>query len=234
MSRKIILEPDYYGEGEKLYKKKSVTFEEGVTVLVGCNGIGKTTLLHQIKDNLRKNKIPYMEYDNLHDGGSNARAQAGFEENFAFLATSMCASEGENIIMNIGQFAGKLRNFILTGKNENHYHRLIESFQALTDENKKEEHIPDERWILLDAVDSGLSVDNIVELKEYLFNTILNDDHGKKVYIVVSANEYEMARGENCINVYECKNIKFNDYEEYRKCILESKKYKEKRLNKGE
>ena len=47
--------------------------------------------------------------------------------------------------------------------------------------------------------------------------------------IVVSANEYEMARGENCFDVYNGKYIKFKDYEEYRQFILDSKEIKEKR-----
>ena len=89
MSRKIKLYQDYYGEDEKLYEKRSVTFDEGVTVLVGCNGSGKTTMLYQIKDNLRENKIPFISFDNLRDGGSNARASAGFREDFSFLSTSM-------------------------------------------------------------------------------------------------------------------------------------------------
>lgn len=46
MGRKFQLERDYYEEGLNLYKKKTIEIKPGVTVLVGCNGIGKTTLLH--------------------------------------------------------------------------------------------------------------------------------------------------------------------------------------------
>ena len=53
MSRKFTLIKDYYDEGFNLYKKKTITIKPGVTVLVGCNGIGKTTLLHQIRDRLK-------------------------------------------------------------------------------------------------------------------------------------------------------------------------------------
>ena len=55
---------------------------------------------------------------------------------------------------------------------------------------------------MLDAVDSGLSVDNIVDVKEQLFKTILEYNYGNEIYIVISANEYEMARGEQCFDVY--------------------------------
>lgn len=41
MSRKFVLERDYYDEGVNLYKKKTVTINSGVTALVGCSGIVK-------------------------------------------------------------------------------------------------------------------------------------------------------------------------------------------------
>ena len=40
----IQIEKDPYDFGVNLFPKKNVTFEPGVTVLVGCNGSGKTTL----------------------------------------------------------------------------------------------------------------------------------------------------------------------------------------------
>lgn len=97
-------------------------------------------------------------------------------------------------------------------------------------EEIEDKEIPKERWILLDAVDSGLSVDNIIDLKEQLFKTILEEyNFGNEIYILISANEYEMARDEQCFDVYNGKYITFKDYEEYRKFILESKKWKEQR-----
>ena len=60
MSRKFVLEKDYYEEGVNLYKKKTVTINSGVTVLVGCNGIGKTTFLHQIRDRLKKQNLQHQ------------------------------------------------------------------------------------------------------------------------------------------------------------------------------
>lgn len=82
----------------------------------------------------------------------------------------------------------------------------------------------------MDAVDSGLSVDNIVDVKDLLFKTILEYNYGNDIYIVISANEYEMARGEQCFDVYNGKYVTFNDYEEYRNMILERKEWKEERV----
>lgn len=62
MSRKFILEKDYYEQGVNLYKRKTVTINSGVTVLVGCNGMGKATFLRQIRDRLKKQDIPCIQY----------------------------------------------------------------------------------------------------------------------------------------------------------------------------
>ena len=96
------------------------------------------------------------------------------------------------------------------------------------------EELSNERWILLDAIDSGLSVDNVVDVKELLFKTILEHNFGKEIYIVVSANEYELARNEKCFDVYNGKYIKINNYEEYRDFILKSKEEKNEREDKAE
>ena len=55
MSRKINLYRDYYDEGFNLYKKRVIEINSGVTVLVGCNGIGKTTLLKYIAQSIDRN-----------------------------------------------------------------------------------------------------------------------------------------------------------------------------------
>ncbi len=228
MSRKFVLLRDYYEEGETLYKKEVITIRPGVTVLVGCNGIGKTTLLHQLRDRLKKQMIPYVEYDNLHEGGKESISEAAFYEDFQFIATAMQSSEGENIILNMNKLALELGHFVKTGipKEKNLF---AKAFKTLNDaEDKKQEILP-ERWILLDAVDSGLSVDNIMDVKEQLFKTVLECSFGNEIYIVVSANEYEMARGEQCFDVYNGEYVTFGNYEDYRNMILESKKWKEER-----
>ena len=231
MSRKFILERDYYDEGFNLYKKKTITIKPGVTVLVGCNGIGKSTLLRQIKDNLKKENVPYITFDNLKDGGGHAVSEASFYGNFGFMATAMCSSEGENIVMNMGNLAARLREFVDKGEDpkEKMHIKLAKSIREINGEEIDEPEIPKERWILLDAVDSGLSVDNIVDIKEQLFKTILEYNYGNEIYIVISANEYEMARGEQCFDVYNGKYLTFRDYEEYRNLVLQSKEWKNQR-----
>lgn len=230
MSRKFILESNYYEECVGLYKKNTVTINPGVTVLVGCNGIGKTTFIRQIRNRLKSLDIPYMEYDNLHDGGKESISKALFYSDFEFMAMAMQSSEGENIVLNISKLVCKLGQFIKTGipKEKNLFAKV---FKAMDDTEGKDKNIIPERWILLDAVDSGLSVDNIIGIKEHLFKTILKCNYGNEIYIVVSANEYEITRGESCFDVYNGKYVTFKDYEEYRQFIVNSKEWKEQRHN---
>jgi energy-coupling factor transporter ATP-binding protein EcfA2 len=231
MSRKFQLEKDYYDEGYDLYKKKTITIKPKITVLVGCNGIGKTTLLHQLKSHLKKKNIPCISFNNLDDGGRNAMSEASFYGDLSFLSTSMQSSEGENIVMNMESFARRLGDFVKTGEDpkESKYKNLAIAMKKASGETIEETEIPKERWILLDAIDSGLSIDNIVDIKEDLFKTILEYNCGNEIYIIVVANEYEMARNEQCFDVYNGKYITFKDYEDYRQFVLDSKELKEKR-----
>lgn len=205
MGRSIKILRDYHEEGIKLYDKSIVTFEPGITVLVGCNGAGKTTLLEQVCRNLKENNVPYLYFDNLHDGGSNARSSAAFYGDFTFVATSMCSSEGENIALNLSQFAGKVGKFM------------------------RENADKDEVWILMDAIDSGLSVDAVVDFKEGFLKTVIEHFGGKDIYFILTANEYELARGENCFDVIRGKYVSIKSYEKYRNVILRSRKQKDKR-----
>ena len=200
---------DYYQEKEYIYNKKNIEFEEGLTVLVGCNGSGKSTLLHQIKDLCKKQDIPCYYFDNLTEGGSGAREKAGLYGDVDFLAKSLCSSEGENINLNITNCASKIGNFVRKNKN-----------------SKK-------LFILMDAVDSGLSIDYVIELKEDLFKVILQDTliKGIETYIIVSANEYEMARNEKCFLIPDMTYKTFKNYDEYRDFIIESRNKKNKRYN---
>lgn len=229
--RKFEIETKPYGE-ERIYLRKSVEIKPGVTVLVGCNGSGKTTLMQWMRTDLRKREIPYIKFDNLHDGGSKARSAALFHEDFAFAATSVCSSEGENISMNIVQLSKKVAYFMKHGEVKDGFEglRKLKDELARDDDDEAEEKEPiKERWILLDAVDSGFSIDNILDFKEYFLKPVLEHGFGNEIYIVISANSYEMANREQCLDVYSGKYITFKDYEEYKKFILKTRERKEKR-----
>lgn len=192
-------------DDNKIFDRASVSFESGVTVLVGCNGAGKTTMLRMIEDQLKKREETYLYFDNLREGNSSAMQRYGFYGDMDKLATMFCSSEGERIMIVLGEKAGQIGRLAVRNRDK-------------------------DIFILFDAVDSGFSIDNICELKEFLFDTVL-EDHPKDVYIICTANSYEMARGQDCIDVNSCKHVRFSDYEEYRTFILKSRERKDKRTD---
>ena len=83
---------------------------------------------------------------------------------------------------------------------------------------------------MFDAIDSGYSIDNIIELKA-IFNLMLKDAKAFDVqlYLIVSANSYELTSNEECFDVINGKYVTFNSYEGYKQFILDSRKLKDKR-----
>lgn len=205
----------------------------GLTVLVGCNGAGKTTLLNNIEEQLKREKVPCYSYDNLHEGGSNSVGNALLYENISLVAYLMTASEGEQIQENFGTILENVHEFLQTGKINTKENRILNAFQSLLDSKENEDNeseLINERWLLLDAIDSGLSVDAVVNVIDVL-NFILKDAKrmGVKLFIVITANEYELCRRNKCFDVNSGQYIEFKDYEDYRKFILKSREKKDKR-----
>lgn len=211
---------DPYDNGWNTTRRKEIEFTPGITILVGCNGIGKTTLLRNIKEQLKKEKIPCYYYNNLKDGGDGSISNRAYHGDFTMVASMLMSSEGENITNNIGIMFSKLRNFKIKG-----YNGKINPF-----DDEQQEVVTKERWILLDAIDSGYSIDNVIELKESL-TFVLEDAHknGYELYIVISANEYELAANMTCLDVAEGRYVTFSDYNDFRNFILHSREKKNKR-----
>lgn len=227
---------DPYGNGYSTCRPAEITIIEGLTVLVGCNGAGKTTLLHNIEESLHKDKIPVKMFNNL-DGGGFSADYFFFNGDSAMGAALLTSSEGESIRLRVGEHASKIFNFLKTGKyrKDDRMEALADTFRSFGNaEEKKEEKLSNERWLLFDATDSGYSVDNIIELKD-LFKLMFEDakKFHAELYIVIAANEYELANGEDCFDVNRGKYIRFSDYSDYRKFILDSRKRKEQRIERA-
>lgn len=226
MSRVIKTWRDPYGEGFSTCWKREVEISPGVTVLVGCNGAGKTTLIKNIWDDLKRHDIPVLSYDNLREGGTHSIGESMFYGDMNLAATAFCSSEGENITINLQKLAAGLRKFTHTGRMEDKISRLAAAFS----DKEKKEITSKERWILLDAMDSGYSIDNVIEMKDF-FDLVIEDgkNAGVEVYIVISSNEYELAHGSNCLDVTSGKHVSFESYEDYKKFILKTREKKNKR-----
>ena len=208
MGLKVKLIRKYY-DNHIFFKKSEVEFEPGVTVLVGCNGYGKTTMLECIKAQCRTDDIFFIEFESVGDRQRD-RSAAGFYGDINFLASSFCSSEGEKITMSLGKFAGSLGSFV---RNHLNVKTLV---------------------VTMDALDSGYSIDNVVEAKELLFRTVLEDCESKgiELYIFVTANAYELASGEKCFDPIKGEYISFDNYKQYREFVLNTRKAKDRRYRK--
>lgn len=229
MKIKILRDP--YDAGFTPTKAKEIELNTGLTVLVGCNGAGKTTLLRNISEECRKQNIPCLSYDNLHDGGKSSLAEMLYGEDYQEAAYLMSSSEGECIKANLGRKSRIFKEFVEKGIVKDRFYRFSKALSRISGDKEEEIIESNDRVFLFDAVDSGLSVDSVVEIKS-LFDLILDDykDSGKNIFIVIAANEYELARNSECFDVNEGKYIRFKDYEEYRSFIINSRKKKEKRI----
>ena len=222
-----------YDCGFSTTRLKNIIIKSGITILVGCNGAGKTTLIKNITEQLKKENTPYYVFDNLYSGGKKSISKMVDSNNIEKAALMLSSSEGENIANNICDILEKARCFIKTGDSDVYKTNKILKF--LKNINQDEEPIiSNERWFLFDAIDSGYSIDNIVEFKEILNLMILDSKKmNKDLYIIISANSYEMANNENCFDVMSGKYIRFKDYNEYKKFIIKTRKRKEKRYSRN-
>ena len=225
---------DPYGCGVNLTKPSEIDIVPGLTVLVGCNGSGKTTLLMNIKEQARHEKVPCHLFDNLVDGGNSSLSSflSGMysEDDFSMGLVAYNSSEGEKIKINIAKQAKFYKEFI----HEGHFKDKHYEFSKLFDDKDDSVNTKD-RILLYDAVDSGMSIDAVQDIKQ-LFHTMIHDayDQGVNLYIIISANEFELCLGENCLDVVSGKYIKFYTYPKFKTFIINSRKQKEKRLDKQE
>lgn len=199
MDKVFDLKKEPFIKGQQIFAKSEIVIHKGLTVLVGCNGSGKTTMLRQMKKQLDGEgaAVIYYDYADIREN-KDQQLQLG-NAPLAQFASWVSDSEGEQIIVAMNVLARNIGGFV-------------------------KKHAGEDIFILIDAVDSGLSIDNIDDVKEYLFSVIIRDvqSHGKHVYIIVTANSYEMAADENCVDAAACEEIKFADYAEYKNFIIKS------------
>lgn len=232
---KITTWKDPYDAGFSITTRKELEIKEGLTVLVGCNGAGKTTTLMNIKEETERQHIAHHHFDNLQDGGRDSFASvlSGFNsfecDNTELAASMWSASEGELIKLNISRQSSAYKKWLQTAIFDDRHN----IWKSVFGQEEKQQEYNNQRVLTFDATDSGLSIDNIIELKQ-LFELIQADANqlGLQLYIIISANEYELCRNEQCLDVNTGEYITFRDYESYRKFIISNRNKKEKRIEK--
>jgi ABC-type transport system involved in cytochrome bd biosynthesis fused ATPase/permease subunit len=193
---KIRIRRDPYEKDDYLYTKSELVINSGITCLVGRNGSGKSTLINAIVEFADKENIACYRWDNYKDGGSMAMERYGFYDDFEALATCFSASEGQRISFNLG--------------------KQLKNIAKLIREN-------DRSIILFDAVDSGLDISNINDLRFVLDSFINKDFKDKEVYIIMACNTFTLAKNYDCIWVVNFEHLNFIAYEEYEKFIIGEK-----------
>lgn len=225
----------------QVYKKSTVEIKPGVTILVGCNGSGKSTMLAEIKGQLEKENIPCLSYNNLHDGRNKMQLclASGEMEKMALLT---CSSEGEQIIINMNDYSRDVIEFVKNkGKLPNRGFDNVFAYllQDETEENEtdKGKEPPKEYWFVLDAIGSGLSIDNIIALRESFDQLCSVFPKSLTPYVIIAANDYEFCVGEQCFSVQDGKYVDIASYEDFKKLIFKTRKWKDdqyrKRAKKG-
>lgn len=232
---------DPYDCGMSTTRPKQIELKPGLTVLVGCNGAGKTTLIKNIKSECIDHKIPVHMWTN--DDSSNSALSIlgtaigvgeGVEEFGATVADGVnlwTASEGESLVMRVARQSGHIRKMLDDGKLPTRRNMFAAAFGDDGEEEKKID--TNIRVIMFDASDSGVSIDHVVELKEHFINPMLDyaNRHDIELYLIIASNEYELCDGTPCFDVMSGKYVTFNNYVEYKKFILDTRKRKEKRLD---
>lgn len=206
MNLRLRIPTKYYGK-EKIFTRANFELHSGLTVLVGCNGIGKSTVLHFLNQQLNSDNIIF-KFNNLVDGGSHAKEKHMLNDDIDFVVRSYISSEGEEIMLNFEDLTQRMGKTVREAKVSNQ----------------------DRVFFLFDALDSGLSIDHIVEMKK-LFGFVISDclSNGISPYIVVAANSYEMAKGSDCLKLPSLTYGNFTDYDTYRKYIIKTRDQKNER-----
>lgn len=208
---RIPINKDWYCLNETFYLYDKLDLEPGITSLVGCNGSGKSTILHQISEFADKNNIPCYAYDDRQDGHSRLMEKFAMQSELDKVAMMMCSSEGEKNMIGVSECALNVGRAIR---------------QCKRDGNK-------ELFILLDSTDSGMSVDAIEELRDVILTLIIPDAQscGIDPYFVIASNNYEWINDSSIhsIDVVTGKPLLKSTYSVWKRCINHTRKYKDKR-----
>lgn len=224
-----IYNENYHNENQTLYKSNKLVLQSNnVYCLVGCNGLGKSTILHQmIYDHPNSLDKTAFDINSIIDPnpfmGNLEKGKENYEEFYILLNSQTVPTRYQVKDNDIYSIFGMFKS-----KGENTIHNISPSLKSIfsivkTLENK-------EVYILLDDLDVGVSVDVLIELSQVINRLeLLLKDLNINYYIVITANSYELAKRFKCIDTITMEEISFKDYEDYSKYVCDTRKYKDTR-----
>ena len=237
---KFRLTNNWKDENQGIFTTKSVEIPANqITCLIGCNGIGKTTAIEEMKQFLEstgaREVTDLQEYnpmaglfDSLREDKDKKKPTAYivyFDKDKTFIKNKGQGGQSWGFDHDIARICGNN-----SSNGESVIMRLNGAIEAIGIFIKKsiKEQVP--LWIFIDDVDAGTSIDVIAEVKANLIQAseYLNK-HNLEHYIVVTSNSFEFAKDMYCLYARTMKPIEVTDYEKYKKFVLKSRKDKEKR-----
>lgn len=196
-------------------KTQPVEYEinPGVTMLIGSNGTGKTTVLTQLHSIFYKGGDYHTKFTSI----KHNKDIAPLYDSYLFNKLDEEKYTKQHWL-EIGQ-TQKLAQAFENSEGQNIYNFLVNKVEQIGAVVKKARQ--DGRqgvFILLDGLDSGLSLNILYELKHNLLDFIINTEKRHKnfeVYIICSSNSYELCNGYDCIDVTNQTHHTFQNYSVY-------------------
>ena len=205
MSSKKLLFDNYHGGNDR---RAVFLVPNDINIIVGRNGHGKTSFMTALEDHVRKKKnCIVLSWNDNEYGRSNGMSKMAYAEDYEGVASMFGVSEGQRMWASIGRFFISRSGAIVRRKP------------------------PGAKYVYLlaDQVDSGLDVHQINELKKVFRELIIPDMNklGLTVFVIMSANSFEMVVGEDCIDPVTRSHTFFDTLEEYIEYIDDQYKWAE-------
>lgn len=225
--RKFKVAKNPYDDGNrKLFTKVNFELEDNsIVCFVGCNGTGKTTVLDFIQQDLHKNKaLDLISAINPFRSIFVSNKETYKDMYISFdKEADITTGEGDYIMSHFAKKSLSTGEWIV-----NRFGRALALLgSAIRDPKNKGKNV----FIFFDDCDAGTSIDMIGDIKS-VFDLIIEDCKKNDItyYFCLTANSYEMCKDYRCIDVSTFKEHRFNNYEEYKKFVLKSRKFKDKDL----
>lgn len=226
----IVRDP-YYDE-DYLFDKDTLTLTDKITVFVGPNGYGKTTLTKAIKEGLKKQGA-FDFANNTHERNLDRGFRSAFAPDsedteepitIGFMAYDSHADDHSNSISS----ALANDNFMLfalrkeSSEGENNLYSLAELFNNAGAVAKEYPNL-EQLVLFVDGIDSGLSVDMldpIVRTLDIKIQQVESLNPNLEVAIVFTTNNYEMTRSLPTFDPRTFEPVSYDSYEDFRADIL--------------